>query len=182
MYFKLVRLVHDCDGAGGYFFSHEIFSEKLFLLILTPKNKGLVATIVAENMQDVPADPRVKSGKTCKMSNAGVTGNLETGKSADPACYDHGTVEFRTGLFENVENDMTTQYPAGGPREPVYALMRRLGLSESNWSDKFWKGADGIEVAIFCAGSMARIRLDGNDMGECELADLNSRIDAIRAA
>ena len=73
-----------------------------------------------------------------------------------------------------------TSYPAGGPREPVYALMRRLGFSESNWSDKFWNSADGIEVAIFGAGSMARISLKGEPKGECELDQLSERIDALR--
>lgn len=67
------------------------------------------------------------------------------------------------------------QYPVGGPREPVYALMRGLGFSMSKWSDKFWNSADGIEVSIFGTGSMARI---GND--ECALDNLAERIDAIR--
>ncbi len=72
------------------------------------------------------------------------------------------------------------QYPVGGPREPVYDLMRRLGLSESNWSDKFWRGADGIEVSIFGAGSMARITVAGQPKGECELNELGEQINAIR--
>ena len=72
------------------------------------------------------------------------------------------------------------QYPAGGPREPVYELMRKLGLSMSNWSDKFWKSADGIEVSIFGAGSMARIRLDGEPCSECELSELSGKLDALR--
>lgn len=74
----------------------------------------------------------------------------------------------------------TQQYPVGGPREPVYALMRNLGLSESNWSDKFWRSADGIEVAIFGAGSMARYSLAGVPKGECELAKLSERLNALR--
>jgi hypothetical protein len=73
-----------------------------------------------------------------------------------------------------------TEFPVGGPREPVYALMRRLGFTESNWSDKSWRSADGIEVAIYGAGSMARVSLDGNPKGECKLADLGERIAAIR--
>lgn len=73
------------------------------------------------------------------------------------------------------------QYPAGGPRAPVYALMRHLGFSESNWSDKFWRSADGIEVSIYGAGSMARISLQDKPQGECELDKLPERIDALRA-
>ena len=77
---------------------------------------------------------------------------------------------------------MTTQsqYPVGGPREPVYALMRRLGFSESKWSDKVWHSADGIEVSIFGAGSRARISIADALKGECELGALAARIDAIR--
>ncbi len=72
------------------------------------------------------------------------------------------------------------QYPVGGPREPVYALMRKLGFSESNWSDKFWNSADGIEVSIYGAGSMARVSLKKEPKGECELDKLSERIDALR--
>lgn len=72
------------------------------------------------------------------------------------------------------------EYPVGGPRAPVYALMRRLGLSESNWSDKFWSGADGIEVSIYGAGSMARVSLAGTPQGECKLGDLGERLSALR--
>jgi hypothetical protein len=71
-------------------------------------------------------------------------------------------------------------YPVGGPREPVYALMRRLGFSMSNWSDKFWHSADDIEVSIFGAGSRARIALAGEPRGECDLGDLAERVDALR--
>lgn len=72
------------------------------------------------------------------------------------------------------------EYPVGGPREPVYALMRQLGLSESNWSDKFWRGADGVEVSIYGAGSMARVSLAGTPHGECKLGELSKRISALR--
>jgi hypothetical protein len=75
---------------------------------------------------------------------------------------------------------MTPQYPAGGPREPVYALMRGLGFSEAKWTDKVWKSADGIEVSIYGAGSMARLSLAGEPKGECELDKLSERIDALR--
>ena len=72
------------------------------------------------------------------------------------------------------------QYPYGGPREPVYQLMRDLGLSMSDWSDKFWRSADGIEVAIYGAGSMARLSLADKPQGECVLGQLPERIDALR--
>ena len=72
------------------------------------------------------------------------------------------------------------QYPVNGPREPVYALLRGLGLSMAKWTDKVWNGADGIEVSIYGAGSMARISLAGQPKGECRLDDLSEQIDALR--
>ena len=55
------------------------------------------------------------------------------------------------------------QYPVGGPREPVYALMRSLGLSESNWSDKVWHGAGGVKVSIYGdLGPKRRVSIAGN--------------------
>lgn len=72
------------------------------------------------------------------------------------------------------------QYPAGGSREPVYALMRNLGFSMSDWSDKLWHSADGIKVSIYGAGSMARISLGDAPHGECALGQLRERIDALR--
>lgn len=75
---------------------------------------------------------------------------------------------------------MATQYPVGGPREPVYALMRGLGFSDAKWTDKVWNSADGIEVSIYGAGSMARLSLSGEPRGECELDKLSERIGALR--
>ncbi len=72
------------------------------------------------------------------------------------------------------------QYPVGGPREPVYALMRGLGFSMSNWSDKFWNSADMIEVSIYGAGSMARTSVRGKPKGECELGKLAEHINVLR--
>jgi hypothetical protein len=74
------------------------------------------------------------------------------------------------------------QYPAGGPREPVYDLIRSLGFSMSNWSDKFWHSADGIEVSIYGAGSMARYSLAGADWRECAMGELADHIHNLRQA
>ena len=64
-------------------------------------------------------------------------------------------------------------YPVGGPREPVYDLMRNLGFSMAKWTDKVWNSADGIEVSIYGAGSMARL-----PNGECKLDDLAKYLSA----
>jgi hypothetical protein len=74
------------------------------------------------------------------------------------------------------------EYPIGGPRKPVYDLMRSLGFSEAKWTDKVWSSADGIEVSIYGAGSMARISLAGESKGECALEKLSEQIDALRKA
>jgi hypothetical protein len=52
------------------------------------------------------------------------------------------------------------RFPVGGERQPVYDLLRDLGFVESNWSDKVWNRADGVEVRIFGAGSMAQVGKD----------------------
>ena len=72
------------------------------------------------------------------------------------------------------------KYPVGGERELVYALMRGLGFSVAKWTDKVWNSADGIEVSIFGAGSMARLSLRGEARGECDLDQLGERVDALR--
>jgi hypothetical protein len=71
------------------------------------------------------------------------------------------------------------KYPVGGPRQPVYDLMSKLGFSVAKWTDKVWNSADGIQVSIYGAGSMARIS-HGKDREECELDKLSERLDSIR--
>ena len=70
--------------------------------------------------------------------------------------------------FVDRESTMQT-YPVGGPREPVYALMRNLGFSMAKFSDKTWTSADKITVQIYGAGSMARIT-DETHIGPVECA------------
>ena len=73
------------------------------------------------------------------------------------------------------------QYPIGGPRKPVYDLMRGLGFSMAQFGDKTWTSADKITVQIYGTGSMARIT-DEAHIGavECELDKLAERIDSLR--
>jgi hypothetical protein len=87
----------------------------------------------------------------------------------------------RDGLFENVEMNMTQQYPVGGRREAVYDLMRGLGFSMAKFSDKTWTSADKITVQIYGAGSMARITDDAHiGTVECELDGLADRLETLR--
>ncbi len=98
--------------------------------------------------------------------------------------------DFMDRLYENEpkgimemeipQGKLMTQYPVCGPREPVYALLRELGFSMSNWSDKHWKSADGIQVQIYGSGSMARIYLKDQKADDCRLDDLFERIKALR--
>lgn len=80
----------------------------------------------------------------------------------------------------NGKEDNKLRYPVGGPREPVYALMRKLGFTESNWSDKHWYGPDKFEVQIYGTGSMARITLPDDSQVECPLEELAERLNTIR--
>lgn len=79
----------------------------------TTMAQALPQSTSLKNARVVPVDPHVKSGKTCKLFNAGVSGNSKTERSADPTCYDAVTVEIRTGLFDNVERDMTRDEARG---------------------------------------------------------------------
>lgn len=72
------------------------------------------------------------------------------------------------------------QYPVGGPRQPVYDLMRGLGFSMAKFSDKTWNSADGIEVQIYGAGSMARLSVANTPQGEYNLDELSGQIEGIR--
>ena len=74
----------------------------------------------------MPVDPKVKSSKTRKLFNAGMSGNAETRKSADPTCYDVVTVEL-TGLFDNMERDMKPLWKKGDV-VTVYQLTYGSGL------------------------------------------------------
>jgi len=52
---------------------------------------------------------------------------------------------------------VSTRFPVGGPREPVYAFLREHGFTMSNRSDKEWHRLDGMKVHIYGAGSKARV-------------------------
>lgn len=67
--------------------------------------QALLQSRATKNVQLVLVEPDVKSAKTFKLFNAGVSGNRETAKSADPTCYNFVTVEL-TGLFDNRRTTM----------------------------------------------------------------------------
>lgn len=76
---------------------------------------------------------------------------------------------------------MEKRFPVNGPRQPVYNFMRDLGFVMSNWSDKMWRSADGIDVQIYGAGSMARVSVDEpTPYKECELDQLPKVISEFR--
>lgn len=53
-------------------------------------------------------------------------------------------------------------FPINGPRGPVYSFMRSHGFVMSNWSDKIWSRADGMQASIYGSGSMLLLSKDGN--------------------
>jgi hypothetical protein len=63
-------------------------------------------------------------------------------------------------------------FPVGGPREPVYAFLRSCGFQMSNWSDKRWTRADGIEVHVYGTGSMALVIKDKQVLADGPLAEV----------
>ena len=62
----------------------------------------------------------------------------------------------------------TARFPIGGSRQSVYDYMRSLVFVMSDWSDKAWTRADGIEVRVFGAGSMVQVGNDEMPLGELE--------------
>ena len=64
------------------------------------------------------------------------------------------------------------RFPVGGPRQPVYSFISHNGWVMSPWSDKHWNRADGMQLHLYGAGSMARI-LDyqGNVLIDAPLAE-----------
>jgi hypothetical protein len=86
----------------------ENLREKLFSACGDSMDGRLLETRGAKNVRLVPVEPKVKSSKTFKMSNAGVSEIARNGKSADPTCY-HSPVAQKSdpavdaaGLFENL--------------------------------------------------------------------------------
>ncbi len=71
---------------------------------------------------------------------------------------------------------MTNKYPVGGPREPVYQLMRSLGFLQACWTDKQWFRDNDLEVNIFGTGSMARVYRNNEHIWTCQLDDLSEFI------
>lgn len=55
--------------------------------------QALLQSTSRKNAQVVSVEPDVKSAKTCKLFNAGVSGNTKTEKIADPTCYNVVTVD-----------------------------------------------------------------------------------------
>mgnify|MGYP001566111888 CR=1 FL=1 len=52
------------------------------------------------------------------------------------------------------------RFPAGGPREPVYAFLRSHGFVMSKRSDKEWTWGDKTTLLLYGAGSQATIYSD----------------------
>src|SRR5690349_5614946 len=52
-----------------------------------PMTSQQLTTASHKNVRVVPVEPQVKSAKTCKLFNAGVSGIAGSAKTADPPCY-----------------------------------------------------------------------------------------------
>jgi hypothetical protein len=73
------------------------------------------------------------------------------------------------------------RFPVGGPREPVYAFMRYNGFEMSNWSDKAWSSADGLQARVYGAGSMCQVtEKDGAKVADDPLTVAMSKVAAYR--
>ena len=72
---------------------------------------------------------------------------------------------------------MTTTFPIGGPREPVYAALRSRQFVMSTFSDKHWTRADGLEAHVYGAGSRLRLHRDRAELADGPMAEVLSMID-----
>lgn len=52
---------------------------------------------------------------------------------------------------------MSARFPVGGSRQAVYDFLISRGFLMSRNNDKWWLRADGVEVHVYGAGSMARV-------------------------
>lgn len=69
-------------------------------------------------------------------------------------------------------------FPVGGPREPVYSFLRDHGFVMGRYSDKLWTRADGLEVSVYGAGSMARVHnKDGKIIADAPLAEAVGKLE-----
>jgi hypothetical protein len=64
-------------------------------------------------------------------------------------------------------------FPVGGPRDPVYTLLRENGWRMSSWSDKFWNRHDGAELHLYGAGPKAKIAKDGAIVFDGPLSEID---------
>ena len=79
------------------------------------------------------------------------------------------------------DTNKRNEYPVGGERAPVYALLESLGLTISPYSDKVWASEDSIQVSIFGAGSMASVTIpDAGHNFRCQLSQLKERVEHYR--
>ena len=64
------------------------------------------------------------------------------------------------------------RFPIGGPRQPVYDFLLSHGFLMSRNNDKWYLRADGVELHLYGAGSMARIyNREGKLLVDAPLAD-----------
>lgn len=62
------------------------------------------------------------------------------------------------------------RFPIGGSRDKVYSFLRIHGFIMSDWSDKHWHRADGINLRVYGTGSMAIITAkDGHVIADAPL-------------
>jgi hypothetical protein len=87
-----------------------------------PTNSAPLELTEKKSARESRAEPNVKSAKTPKLFNAGVSGKSETAKSADPICYDAATVNQ-----DRMETKMKPLWKKGDV-VTIYQLCTRRGL------------------------------------------------------
>lgn len=66
---------------------------------------------------------------------------------------------------------MSKRFPVGGSKDAVFNFMRQHGFIESNWSDKAWARADGVQARIYGCGSMLQLTKGQHKIADAEILD-----------
>lgn len=110
-------------------------------------------------------EPNVKSRKTCELFNAGVSELAGSAKSADPTCYDVGTVD-QDRQFETLETNMIR-----------YTGYDQNGIARVWGQDEFHQTALGF--AKDEAATYVRHRPDTGPISAWTYTHVNNDVDCV---
>jgi hypothetical protein len=87
------------------------------------------------------------------------------------------TIRSQPGKDSMNAQQNSTRFPVGGERDKVYSFLRSNGYIMSDWSDKHWTRADGVNLHLYSSGSRARITKSGQVIADdaLDIAVINAK-------